>query len=230
MLQLHCTRPALPWKNGLGVQYDIISDEAEPDSWSWRLATADLSADAPFSFYPGVLRHFCIGSGRGVTLTIDGTTHTCDPMSITTFSGEATVSACLIDGPSKVSICKFNLLTRLCMPQPSLYSGSQLNGPWFSCQLDFACAPLGPIAAGYPVPTHRGHLRSRYRRHRWNRDPFDRARRHTRAICHSYSRHSDRNSLCSRQGCSRPCSGHSCARRRACCRRCAPLVFCHSHS
>lgn len=101
IVQRAADRTAVPWRNGMGVQYEITADGPLPDGWSWRLSTADLSPDVPFSVFAGVDREFCVAYGGGVILTIDGVTHRCAPGSITCFDGGATVCAVVIDGPLK---------------------------------------------------------------------------------------------------------------------------------
>jgi environmental stress-induced protein Ves len=97
-----------PWKNGLGVQYEIVCDGSLPDDWTWRLSTADITQDVPFSIFPGVNREFCVADGNGVVLTINGVEHRCEPGSITKFRGDDEVFARLIDGPMKA----LNLMVR----------------------------------------------------------------------------------------------------------------------
>ena len=97
-----------PWKNGLGVQYEIVCDGSLPDDWTWRLSTADITQDVPFSVFPGVNREFCVADGNGVVLTINGVERRCEPGSITKFRGDDEVYARLIDGPMKA----LNLMVR----------------------------------------------------------------------------------------------------------------------
>jgi uncharacterized protein len=101
-------RAAVPWRNGLGVQYEIICDGSLPDDWTWRLSTADITQDVPFSSFPGVTREFCVADGNGVTLNINGVDHRCEPGSDTTFRGDDLVFATLIDGPVRA----LNLMMR----------------------------------------------------------------------------------------------------------------------
>lgn len=97
-----------PWKNGLGVQYEIVCDGSLPDDWTWRLSTADITQDVPFSVFPGVNREFCVADGNGVVLTINGVDHRCEPGSVTKFRGDDVVFATLIDGPMRA----LNLMVR----------------------------------------------------------------------------------------------------------------------
>lgn len=99
-IQRAASRIAVPWRNGMGVQYEVTADGPLPEGWSWRLSTADLAHDVPFSVVAGVNREFCIASGNGVILTIDGVPHRCGPGSITPFDGAATVQAAIISGPT----------------------------------------------------------------------------------------------------------------------------------
>ena len=108
ILQRASERVAVPWRNGLGVQYEITCDGSLPDDWAWRLSTADITQDVPFSSFPGVTREFCVADGNGVTLNINGVNHRCEPGSVTTFRGDDVVFATLIDGPMRA----LNLMVR----------------------------------------------------------------------------------------------------------------------
>ncbi|MEJ6628534.1 MAG: HutD family protein [Ilumatobacteraceae bacterium] len=108
IVQRASERAAVPWRNGLGVQYEIICDGSLPDDWTWRLSTADITQDVPFSSFPGITREFCAADGNGVTLNINGVDHRCEPGSDTTFRGDDLVFATLIDGPVRA----LNLMMR----------------------------------------------------------------------------------------------------------------------
>ena len=101
-------RARTPWKNGLGWMYDIASgtspgcSSSSSDDWTWKLSTADISRDVPFSSFPNTTRKFCVADGVGVVLTINGVDVVCEPLSITTFRGDDVVFAKLIDGPLRV--------------------------------------------------------------------------------------------------------------------------------
>jgi len=99
IVQRAIERIGVPWRNGLGVQYEIACDGSLPDDWTWRLSTADITHDVPFSSFYGVIREFCVADGNGVTLNINGVDHRCEPGSITKFRGDDEVFATLIDGP-----------------------------------------------------------------------------------------------------------------------------------
>ena len=119
IVQRASERVAVPWRNGLGVQYEITCDGSLPDDWSWRLSTADITQDVPFSSFPGVTREFCVADGNGVLLNINGVDHRCEPGSVTTFRGDDVVFATLIEGPMRA----LNLMVRDGAQQGSL----QLN-------------------------------------------------------------------------------------------------------
>jgi environmental stress-induced protein Ves len=107
-IQRAVERTPQPWKNGLGVQYEITCNGSLPDDWTWRLSTADITQDVPFSVFPGVNREFCVADGNGVVLNINGVDHRCEPGSITKFRGDDVVFATLIDGPMRA----LNLMVR----------------------------------------------------------------------------------------------------------------------
>ena len=132
-------RTPQPWKNGLGVQYEITCDGSLPDDWTWRLSTADITQDVPFSIIPGVNREFCVADGNGVVLNINGVDHRCEPGSITKFRGDDKVFATLIDGPMRA----LNLMVRDGAVHRSMEIAS--GGKHVETSLSVACvAILGP--------------------------------------------------------------------------------------
>jgi len=108
MVQCAVDRTPVPWKNGLGVQYEITCDGSLPDDWTWRLSIADITQNVPFSSFPGVTREFCVADGNGLVLNVNGVDHRCEPGSITTFRGDDVVFATLINGPMRA----LNLMVR----------------------------------------------------------------------------------------------------------------------
>ena len=107
-IQRAADRKPQPWRNGRGVQYEITANGDVPDGWTWKLSTADITEDVPFSVFPAVSRQFCVADGNGVELTIDGVAHQCRLGSITPFAGDSDVHARLLSGPMKA----LNLMTR----------------------------------------------------------------------------------------------------------------------
>ena len=65
-------RPAQPWKNGGGLMRELHFWPAG-EGWMARVGVADIAADGPFSFFPGVQRWFTVLKGGGVELDINGT-------------------------------------------------------------------------------------------------------------------------------------------------------------
>ena len=108
IVQRAIERIGVPWRNGLGVQYEITCDGSLPDDWTWRLSTADITQDVPFSSFSGVTREFCVADGNGVVLNINGVDHRCEPGSITKFRGDDVIAAALTDGPMQA----LNLMLR----------------------------------------------------------------------------------------------------------------------
>lgn len=95
IVQRASQRVGVPWRNGLGVQFEIATEAG------WRLSTADITTDVQFSVFAGFTREFCIAQGVGVNLTIDGSHHRCEAASITVFDGGADVYCSLLEGSAK---------------------------------------------------------------------------------------------------------------------------------
>jgi environmental stress-induced protein Ves len=102
----------MPWKNGAGIttQIAIYPADATIDNFDWRISMAMVTADSPFSGFPGVERTLAVLEGVGINLTIWGKqaeslTPTSAPF---TFPADASAYAALIDGP----ILDLNVMTR----------------------------------------------------------------------------------------------------------------------
>lgn len=108
IVQKAIERIGVPWRNGFGVQYEIAHDGSLPDDWTWRISTADITRDVPFSVFLCLDREFCVADGNGVMLNINGVDHRCEPGSVTSFRGDDVVFATLIDGPMRA----LNLMRR----------------------------------------------------------------------------------------------------------------------
>lgn len=65
-----------PWKNGGGETAEIVVSPAGAgiDDFDWRISTAVVAADGPFSVFPGVDRVLAVIEGAMV-LTMDGVPH-----------------------------------------------------------------------------------------------------------------------------------------------------------
>ena len=95
IVQRASQRAGVPWRNGLGVQFEICA------TTGWRLSTANLTTDVQFSVFAGFTREFCVAQGNGVTLAINGEAHRCELESITVFDGAADVNCSLLNGSAK---------------------------------------------------------------------------------------------------------------------------------
>lgn len=99
------------WRNGGGWTREI---HAEPGAgevdWDWRLSIAEVTADGPFSAFPGVDRELVLLSGEGLRLVFadDEPVEVRPPYGRHRFAGEAAVQGELIDGPTH----DFNLMWR----------------------------------------------------------------------------------------------------------------------
>ena len=90
---------AMPWTNGKGTSYEVVSDRDASDHWSWRVAIAPVVQDGPFSSLTGVDRELVVIDGNGMVLDVDGQSIKCLPNQVVQFSGDATTFARLVDGP-----------------------------------------------------------------------------------------------------------------------------------
>lgn len=88
----------VPWKNGGGVTREIARAEGG-NGWLWRLSVADVSADGPFSHFPGMTRILTVIEGAGIDLlTPDGAIAARLDRPVA-FSGETAVEGRLCAGP-----------------------------------------------------------------------------------------------------------------------------------
>ncbi len=88
----------MPWKNGLGSTAQIAIYPADTDfstgNYLWRVSSATVRSDSPFSQFPGYDRWLIILSGEG--LLING--FPLLPLSPFHFSGDEFIHSELIDG------------------------------------------------------------------------------------------------------------------------------------
>ena len=102
----------MPWKNGGGstTEIAVVPPEADLETFGWRVSMADVTADGPFSVFPGIDRTLAVLSGRGIELTID------DHRAVTltaasapfAFAADLPTRGVLVDGP----IRDLNVMTR----------------------------------------------------------------------------------------------------------------------
>lgn len=103
---------AMPWKNGGGVTTEIAVFPADAglDDFHWRVSTARVEQDGPFSLFPGVDRSLSLLEGEGITLKVQGRvpfgmTRRCAPL---VFAADVPTEATLMSGP----ITDLNVMTR----------------------------------------------------------------------------------------------------------------------
>lgn len=67
----------MPWKNGKGVTIEIAihPQDATVESFDWRLSTASVESDGPFSIFEGIERSLAVLTGDGIILTLEGHDH-----------------------------------------------------------------------------------------------------------------------------------------------------------
>lgn len=102
----------MPWKNGGGVttQLAVSPQGAGLSAFDWRISTAQVASEGPFSLFPGVDRSLAVIQGHGLILSQeDGE---CCRMGAGSapfqFRGEQRIEAQLKGGP----VVDFNVMTR----------------------------------------------------------------------------------------------------------------------
>ncbi|MFD9358395.1 HutD family protein [Streptomyces sp. NPDC060031] len=104
-------RPAAGWKNGGGVTREIAAwpEGAGMDDFAWRVSLADVTADGPFSAFPGVDRTLTLAEGAGMDLAIEGVRRLVDRRyTPQRFPGDRKTDCRLLDGP----VVNFNVMYR----------------------------------------------------------------------------------------------------------------------
>ncbi len=73
LLKNHQHRRML-WKNGGGVTVEIavFPEDASVDNFDWRISTATVASDGPFSVFTGIDRTLSVLEGDGITLSVEG--------------------------------------------------------------------------------------------------------------------------------------------------------------
>ena len=101
-----------PWKNGGGVTREIAVEPpgASMDDFAWRVSTAEVGSEGPFSRFEGVDRVLVLLTGEGMDLVVGGA----PPVRLVpgsepfAFPGDAPVTATLPGGP----ITDLNVMVR----------------------------------------------------------------------------------------------------------------------
>ncbi|MGW7100937.1 HutD/Ves family protein [Streptomyces sp. NPDC054883] len=104
-------RAAAPWKNGGGVTREIavLPEGAGTEDFHWRVSLADVTADGPFSVFPGVDRTLTLAEGVGMDLTIGGARRLVDErFAPQRFPGDRPTECRLLGGP----VVNFNVMYR----------------------------------------------------------------------------------------------------------------------
>ncbi|MDX7951071.1 HutD family protein [Lichenihabitans sp. Uapishka_5] len=101
----------MPWKNGGGETIEIAVEPAGAglEDFAWRLSSATVASDGPFSAFAGIDRTLALLSGAGLQLDVGGGAYRLqpgdDPLA---FPGDVPTAASLLDGP----ISDLNMMTR----------------------------------------------------------------------------------------------------------------------
>lgn len=95
----------MPWKNGRGFTSEIAifptQSTLSENNFSWRLSSAEVAENGPFSGFPGCDRYLAIIEGLGLKLQFENESKLIDQNSFIQFSGEEKVFSELINGKIK---------------------------------------------------------------------------------------------------------------------------------
>jgi len=122
--------PPQPWRNGGGRTRELLRwpaalapGTAADEAWIVRVSVAEITADGPFSAYPGIERWFAVLQGAGVRLALpEGEQVRREGEDALHFAGEAAPGCALLGGPTQ----DLNLMVRRA-PMPG--SGASSPGP-----------------------------------------------------------------------------------------------------
>ncbi|MFD3646815.1 HutD family protein [Streptomyces cyaneofuscatus] len=95
-------RTPVPWKNGGGLTREVAAAPAPAggDGFDWRVSLADVTADGPFSLFPGIDRTLTVVEGAGMGLVVGGEHHIVDePLWPHDFPGDRPTDGFLLSGP-----------------------------------------------------------------------------------------------------------------------------------
>jgi environmental stress-induced protein Ves len=100
------------WKNGGGATMEIAVSPigSSLDNFDWRISTATVASDGPFSIFTGIDRTLCILDGAGILLVVAGepARRLDDKSPPWSFAGDVVAHAQLIEG----AVTDFNVMTR----------------------------------------------------------------------------------------------------------------------
>jgi environmental stress-induced protein Ves len=107
--------PLVPWVNGKGLRRELLQQDlsatGKPNEYGWRVGTAYVTGDAPFSALPGIDRWITLVDGDGFRMesTDPRANHVLSkPLEPHFFPGEAPVDSKLIGSRTEV----FNVLVK----------------------------------------------------------------------------------------------------------------------
>lgn len=124
----------VPWKNGGGVtrQIAIFPPGSDMNSFDWRISTAEVAQDGPFSRFEGIDRRLYILDGAGLELRFGGGTRsTLRPGDHLDFAGEADVHGALLQGPvTDLNIMVRRDRLRACFAQVAIDGAELIDPPW----------------------------------------------------------------------------------------------------
>jgi environmental stress-induced protein Ves len=96
-------QPLMAWANGGGTTRQVAIEPAHASlasGFRWRVSTACVASDGPFSRLPGIDRSLWLLRGNGLRLDVDGCERVLrSPFERFDFAGEARIVARLLDGP-----------------------------------------------------------------------------------------------------------------------------------
>ncbi len=134
--------PPTPWRNGGGVTRQIASSPADAADFDWRISIADVSAEGPFSAFPGVDRVITLLEGDSMTLTSPTGEKRLEPLQPYGFRGEEQIDCTLPDGPTR----DFNVMTARgrCTAQVRVHGEGRVELP----AADRMIVALGSVRVG----------------------------------------------------------------------------------
>lgn len=103
---------SMPWKNGRGFTSEIaifpIQSMMEKNNFSWRLSSAEVTENGPFSSFPDCERYLTVINGAGLKLQFENENKVIDQNNFVKFLGESKVHSELVDG----KITDLNLIVK----------------------------------------------------------------------------------------------------------------------
>jgi len=126
-----CTARQLPWKNGQGVTLELAISPPGADlgNFEWRISSARVDSDGPFSHFPGIERSLALLSGVGLRLYLPEPIGLDPGNPVVSFAGERDVRAELLDDP----VQDFNLMSRREHWQHHLEYRELMGEDWLDC-------------------------------------------------------------------------------------------------